>query len=93
MSYYDAGNALFEAVGAVLTWMNFVRLRRDRIVLGVYWPVTAFFAAWGVWNLFYYPSVGHYWSAAIGAVLCTGNVAWVVLALKLMRKEKLCLNQ
>lgn len=75
----DLINALFEFIGALLTWRNFVQLRRDRQVRGVYWPATAFWAAWGLWNLAYYPSLGQWWSFAAGVLLVAGNVAWVVL--------------
>lgn len=77
----DAVNAAFETLGAVLTWSNFVKLRRDREVRGVYWPVTAFFALWGAWNVIYYPALGQWLSAAAGVLLCAGNFAWVAMVL------------
>lgn len=81
----DYFNAFFEGVGALLTWMNVVRLCRDRKVSGVYWPVTAFWSAWGAWNIAYYPMLGQWWSAAAGLVLCVGNTVWVVLAVRFTR--------
>jgi hypothetical protein len=78
----DAINGGFEVVGALLTWANVARLWRERCVRGVFWPVTAFFAAWGVWNLYYYPSLGQWLSFVGGVGLVVGNVAWVVLALR-----------
>lgn len=73
----DLINATFELVGAVLCWRNAYQLYRDREVRGVYWPMYAFFAAWGVWNLFYYPALGQWFSFAAGVFLCAGNCAWV----------------
>lgn len=74
----DLINSLFELFGAAFVWRNFAQLRRDREIKGVYWPVTAFFAAWGVWNLYYYPALGQWKSFGAGVILCAGNVAWVV---------------
>jgi hypothetical protein len=77
----DMMNGCFEAFGAVLTWRNALQLYRDRKISGVYWPATAFFAAWGLFNLWYYPSLDQWWSFAGGVVLVVGNIAWVVMAL------------
>lgn len=78
----DVINAAFELVGAVLTWRNVLQLYRDQQIKGIYWPATAFFAAWGAWNLHYYPSLGQNLSFVAGVVLFIGNCAWVGLALQ-----------
>ncbi len=83
----DLINGTFELVGAFLCWMNFARLLRDREIRGVFWPASAFFAVWGLWNLYYYPSLGQWFSFGAGVVLCAGNLAWVGLALKLRIKS------
>lgn len=88
MSLPDLITGGFELVGAFFTWRNFLQLRRDRRFAGVYWPATAFFAAWGLWNLLYYPALAQWASFAGGVALVAGNVAWVGLALKLKRKER-----
>ena len=82
----DIINGLFELVGAAFTWRNALQLRTDGEIRGVYWPTSAFFAAWGLWNLIYYPSLGQWASFAGGVVLVSGNVAWVVMAVRLQRK-------
>ena len=43
MPWPDLINGGFELLGAVFTWRNFLQLRRDRTIAGVYWPTTAFF--------------------------------------------------
>ena len=43
----------------------------------------AFFTAWGIWNLVYYPAIGQWYSFAAGIVLAAGNLAWVMLAVSL----------
>jgi hypothetical protein len=77
----DTINGLFEMTGAVLCWVNVVRILRDRQVKGVSWAVSAFFSLWGFWNLYYYPSLGQWASFAGGVALVTANTTWVVLAI------------
>lgn len=84
----DLINGGFELIGAYFTWRNFVQLRRDRHLAGVYWPTTAFFAAWGLWNLIYYPALGQWASFAGGVLLVAGNVAWVALAIRLLHEAE-----
>ena len=83
----DTGNALFELIGAWFTWKNAAQLRRDRRILGVYWPATAFFTAWGLWNLYYYPALGQWLSVTAGAILVSGNLAWLWLAYGVLRPK------
>lgn len=86
MSKLDIINAAFEGWGAVMIWLNFRRLLRDREVKGVDWRVTAFYSTWGLWNLVYYSGVGHWLSCAMCVGITAGNIAWVVLALRLLHK-------
>jgi hypothetical protein len=74
-------NGAFELLGGVLCWMNARRLMRDKQVRGVHWQVTAFFSAWGFWNLFYYPALHQWISFTGGLVLVLGNTCWVVMAI------------
>jgi hypothetical protein len=76
----DTINALFELGGAVFIWQNVRMLYRDKAVRGVYAPVMAFYAAWGVWNIFYYPAIGQTLSFWAGLGVVAGNVAWCSLA-------------
>jgi len=83
MHWNDIGNGLFEIIGAFFTWRNYIQLRREREIKGVYWPMLMFFTAWGFWNLFYYPSLGQWFSFAGGSALVLGNIAWVGLVIEL----------
>lgn len=82
----DIINGCFECLGGVMCWLNVTKLWRDKEVRGVYWPVQAFFAAWGWWNLYYYPSLGQWCSFFGGVILVVGNTLWVVFAVKYSRK-------
>jgi len=77
----DYLNGLFELVGAYFIWMNVVYLYKDKNIAGIYWPSWAFFAAWGLWNLYYYPSLDQWFSFSMGILLVSGNVTWVLMAM------------
>lgn len=67
----DIINGLFEVFGGVFITMSIIKLHRDKQVAGVNWLMIAFFAAWGYWNLYFYPSLGQWWSfwGGIGVVI------------------------
>ena len=83
----DHINGLFEFTGAYFTWRNAYTLYRDKQIKGVYWPTTAFFSAWGIWNLFYYPALNQMWSFFGGIVLVIGNIAWLLLLMCYLKKK------
>lgn len=82
MNVPDAINCAFEMAAGATQTLNCRRLVRDRIVKGVDWRATAFFALWGFWNLFYYPHLTQWLSFIGGVMVTTANVTWVVLALR-----------
>lgn len=83
----DQINGTFELVGAWFAWVNALTLYREKGVRGVYWPAWAFFSAWGLWNLFYYPALEQWWSFYGGVALVSGNLAWVGLAMVYQRRS------
>lgn len=82
MTLLDLINAGFELSAGAAQAQNCRRLLRDRAVAGVDWRVTGFFAAWGIWNLLYYPALGQYLSFTGGVAVTAANITWVVLALR-----------
>lgn len=82
----DFINGLFEAVGSCFTWMNVVHVWKDKGYAGLYLPAIVFFMSWGLWNLFYYPHLGQWWSFAGAVSLVLANVCWVGSMLKFGRK-------
>jgi hypothetical protein len=87
MQFNDLINGLFELGGAIVIWINVYKLYKDREIKGVFWPVWIFFSFWGLWNLYYYPSVGHLISFYAGIVLVCGNICWAVMAYVLNGKN------
>ena len=87
MQINDLINGLFEFGGAIVSWINVFKLFKDKEIKGVYWPMWIFFSSWGIWNLFYYPSLKQYISFFAGIFLVSGNIVWVFLAFKYNKGE------
>ncbi len=75
----DAINAILEFVGGLFVLGHCRAVWRDRMVKGVSIPSTVFFLVWGIWNLYYYPSLGQWFSLAGGIFLTLANCLWVGL--------------
>ena len=88
----DLINGSFEAGGSILLWRNVYQLYLDKQVKGVLGTTTAFFAAWGLWNLFYYYHLSQFMSWYGGMSLVTANVVWVGQFIYYYRKNKCNLN-
>ncbi len=78
----DRVNAIFECIGVLAALYNCHILIADAgTVRGVSVLSTAFFAAWGAWNLYYYRHLGQSASqyAAGGLVIANGAWLWLYL--------------
>jgi len=84
----DLFNGLFELFGGILYLLNIKILLRDKKVQGISLLPTVFFTSWGLWNLFYYPSLDQWFSFFGGIVLVLVNAIWLLLALYYTRKQK-----
>lgn len=77
----DMINGLFELFGGLLYILNIRLLLIHKQVQGVSLIPTVFFTSWGIWNLFYYPSLDQWYSFYGGVFLVTVNAIWLLLAL------------
>ena len=78
----DLINGTFEAIGGIMIWSNVFMLLKDKKVMGVNVWATVVFNLWGIWNLYYYPSLNQWASFVGGLVIVSGNTFWVFLAYK-----------
>lgn len=76
----DRINAVFEAGGAAILLLNVWRLVRDQLLAGVHWLPTAWFTAWGLWNILYYRHLGQTASWYAGIAVAAVNATWLALA-------------
>lgn len=73
----DYVNGAFEILGAVAIFGHVRRVLKDKAVAGVSLYSTIFFASWGFWNLYYYPSLDQWASFVGGIFIVLGNVCWI----------------
>ena len=78
----------FELAGTLFVAMNVRQLHRDKQVRGVHWAATAFFTAWGAWNLYYYLSLQQLYSWAAGFAVFAVNSVWLGQILYYNWKER-----
>jgi hypothetical protein len=77
----DLVNGILELFGAFLLLGNCRLLAQHKRVQGVSVTPTAFFSAWGIWNLYFYPA-NHLWFSFWGGVcLAVTNLTWVGMAI------------
>jgi hypothetical protein len=77
VNWPDLINGLFELAGGFALLANVLRLHRDKELKGVHWAPTLFFTSWGLWNLYFYPAVGAWFSFAGGLVIVVINTIWL----------------
>lgn len=87
MAIPDLVNGLYEALGGLFIGRNIIRLHRDKMVRGVDVWATAFFTTWGMWNLYFYPSVDCWLSFAGGCLIVLANTIWVGQMIHYGRRE------
>jgi hypothetical protein len=81
----DVVNGSFELLGGFMLWQNVRAIRRDKAVRGVRILPTAFFTLWGIWNLYFYPSLGQWASFVGGLNIVVANLIWVGLMVRYSR--------
>lgn len=78
----DIINSGFEFFSGIFVLINCRRVMKDKAVAGVSLLATAFFVAWGFWNIYYYNSLDQVWSSVGAVSICIGNSVWLYLLWK-----------
>lgn len=76
----DLINGLFESLGGVMILPSCWRLYKDKVVRGVAITPTIFFVSWGLWNLYFYPAYGAWFSFAGAVFIEVVNLIWFGMA-------------
>lgn len=84
----DLINGIFELCGCLFILNHCRVLYRQKMVRGVSLVSTIFFAAWGFWNLFYYPHLGQWISFAGGIGIVAANTLWIALMIYYLSAER-----
>lgn len=77
MTIHDFVNCLFEFFAGLAILMHCREAKRVQNVAGVSVWATVFFAAWGMWNLVYYPILGQWTSFIAGMFVMYANLLWI----------------
>jgi len=86
--WQDTINGMFELMGGVFVFLHCLRLYKDKRVKGVSFVATGYFAMWGFWNMYYYPSLQQWASLVGGLFIVAMNVLWITMMFYYIRKEK-----
>lgn len=78
----DFINGLIEFTGSLFLFWNCYSVWKDKDVKGVSVLSTAFFAIWGGWNIYFYPSLHQWYSFTGGLFIVTANILWISLMIK-----------
>lgn len=84
----DHINAGFELAAGFLLTFNVVRIYRDKKTRGVSMIPLSFMVLWGLWNCYFYTSLGVIWSFYCGIVCTTINGIWISQMIFYRRQEK-----
>lgn len=84
----DLINASFEFIGALFIMLSVRRLYVQKLVRGIHWATTFYFSVWGLWNLYYYPSLDQWASFMGGVAICVTNTIYLGMIFYYVLKEK-----
>jgi len=84
----DIVNGFFEFFGGLLVILNIKAILKHKTLKGVHPIPTLYFTLWGVWNLFYYPSLGQWYSFVGGSLVVVLNLVWLLCIIKVKKEDK-----
>lgn len=98
MSWPDMVNAGFEAGAGLAVLAHCATLYRDKEARGLSIPAVIFFTGWGLWNMYYYPHLGQFWSLAGGIFVTLANLIYLALLVayshhrlaRLIKRQTVC---
>lgn len=83
----DLTQAFWELGSAVFGLLNIRAIRRSKSIAGVHWAPTAFFTAWGVYNLWFYDALHLPVAWWAGMAITAVNLIWLSHALYYMGRR------
>jgi len=83
----DTINSAFEGFAAFAVANHCRVILKHKEVKGTSILSTAFFTAWGFWNMYYYPVLGQMFSFWAGCAVCAVNATYVYLLYKYRPKR------
>ncbi|MFW6130504.1 MAG: hypothetical protein ACOC56_04900 [Atribacterota bacterium] len=87
MNIPDLINGVFELFGGFFIYLSVKKLFNDKKVRGVSFIHVGFFAAWGFWNLYYYPHLNQIASFIGGIFIVIMNTLYLIQLIYYSLKE------
>ena len=84
----DIINGLFECLSGMAILLHCVQMYKDKKIRGVSMVACCFFAAWGLWNLYYYPHLGQMMSFLGGLFMTMAHTTWIGMMIYYKKKER-----
>lgn len=84
----DLINGIFECSGGFFVLYSILKLYKDKKVLGISWIYVAYFSIWGLWNLYYYPSLNQNLSFIGGLFVTFTNIIYTIMLIYYNIKKK-----
>lgn len=84
----DMVNGGFEAFASLMVLNHCRVLSSEKIVRGVSVISVTFFMLWGIWNLYYYPSLDQPLSFCGGILVVLSNLFYIGLLLSYRQMER-----
>lgn len=81
----DIINGGMALIGAGFLFQNVRAIWKDKSYRGVRMTPTVFFITWGMWNLYYFYSIGQMYSLIGFSVIAVIDVMWICLMFKYRR--------
>lgn len=73
----DMVTGTFEALASLFICLSIHKLYKDKFVAGISYIHVAFFAAWGYWNLYFFPHYELWYSFTGGMFVVLANTIWL----------------
>ncbi len=84
----DITMGLIQVISAGFLSKSVWMLYQAKIVRGVSAVTVAFWVAWGLWDLYYFPSLNQWWAFSGGVIVTLMNALYVGLIVRYNYRER-----
>ena len=85
---HDITICLFSIFASVLTYQNVRQAVLHGDIKGMHWFSTAFFGIWGVYQIYFYYTLGYIFSMIGGSLIVIIDAYWLYLFWKYNRSDR-----
>ena len=74
----DLINSLFQLSAGILTWLNIIKIRKDKDTKGMSLVPLFIYCSMGYWNIYFYHHINKPISLIAGLSITAANTIWVL---------------